>query len=39
MAKSPEDVQREVEAIRQALLPRHSKYIDASPKALIPFEA
>lgn len=38
-AKSPEEVHKEVDAIRQALLPRHAKYIDASPKALIPFEA
>jgi len=38
-AKLPEEVLKEVEAIRQALLPRHAKYIDASPKALIPFEA
>ena len=38
MAKSPE-VQKEMEAIRQALFPRHAQYIDATPKALIPFEA
>jgi glyoxylase-like metal-dependent hydrolase (beta-lactamase superfamily II) len=38
-ARTAEEVQKEVEAIRSALLPRHARYIDVSPKALIPFEA
>lgn len=37
--KPPEQAQKQVENIRQSLLPKHAKYIDPSPKALIPFES
>jgi glyoxylase-like metal-dependent hydrolase (beta-lactamase superfamily II) len=36
---TPDRVQADVSAIREALLPRHATYIDASPKAIIGFES
>lgn len=36
---SPEEAQKQVENIRQALLPKQAKYIDPSPNPIIPFES
>ena len=36
---SPDKVQAEVPAIKAALMPRHAKYIDTDPKAIVGFES